>query len=225
MGTYSRGNLAGGPGDGPGIGPRLALSDFQVVPDSLLRDIPNGERSIDRDDAASLLDEYLLKLRACEHAVEYVRARLLARFFDIKAHHRLGYANKRDAAREVLGLSSRQAQALARVGRMIESCPAIGMALRLGWIKSSHAELLARVAEPDTQWEWLAAAIGGSVRALRERVKAARQGEAPSSSDDPHTVDGERGVRLLVDVPNTVARCAAECPSARRGRVAARRAR
>ncbi len=88
-------------------------------------------------------------------------------------HFDLGFASLEAYARERCGLGRRWAQGARCLARRLEALPALRTALAHGHVSWSMAEIVARVATPETEAEWRAACRHHSVRQMRELVAAA----------------------------------------------------
>src|SRR6185369_6587771 len=95
-----------------------------------------------------------------------VIGRLARPFLRRRAHVRLGFIRIDDYARERLGVSGRELQELGRVSRRLEELPHVSRAFAEGALSWSHVRLLASIATPDDEAEWVARARTLSVRAL-----------------------------------------------------------
>ena len=88
------------------------------------------------------------------------------------AWERLGFARLSDYARERLGVSARSVYDLARVHRHLAELPQIRSDLVAGRLTWTKARLLAQVAGPADEAEWLLRARAGTARALAHQVRA-----------------------------------------------------
>jgi len=114
------------------------------------------------------------------------RKALAERLVATRAYERLCYARVGDYARERLGRSARQLQDLARVHRALEALPAVERALVANELPWSKIRLLARVATPGDQEQWVARAHAVATRTLEQGVRVARlatQAKRPESPD------------------------------------------
>jgi hypothetical protein len=114
------------------------------------------------------LDARLVELVRSGAPLRRALARVAGAFVSRKAWEPLGFARPADYARERPGLSGRELHDLAHVDAALARLPAIDSALgsgQLGWTK---ARLLCRVATPEDEVRWLAAA--GQLSAIRLEV-------------------------------------------------------
>ena len=100
-------------------------------------------------------------------------------------HVRAGYASLREYAGRVVGLSGRQTEERLRVGRALADLPAVDEALSTGGLCFSMMRELTRVAQPDTEREWLDWAAGKTTRQVERAVATRRPGDGPRDPDDP----------------------------------------
>src|SRR5439155_328777 len=147
---------------------------MDVVPAEVLADTVN-RRTVDRDLCALQLEGYLRRLARQEAVCRRVLGRLARTFLAGRYHHRLGFARLGDYTRERLSLSAREVQELARVAERLESLPAVATAFAAGDLSWTQTRLLATAATADSEHEWLALARDRTVRALDERLRAARR--------------------------------------------------
>jgi len=141
------------------------------------------------------MDEVLRRLARQEALCRRVIGRLARPFLRRRAHVRLGFIRIDDYARERLGVSGRELQELGRVSRRLEELPHVSRAFAEGALSWSHVRLLASIATPDDEAEWVARARTLSVRALA----------APRDPDD-EAIDGEPSVRFRLRCPRRVRR-------------------
>ncbi len=132
-------------------------------------------------------------------------ARIAGRLIGTRAWAALGFARPADYARERPGLSARELQDLAHLDAALAKLPAIDAALTTGQLGWTKARLLCRVAKPEDEACWLAAAGRLSAAALAREVRACDVGALEAVGLDPPGEDeaGEREV-LRVRVPRRV---------------------
>jgi len=95
-------------------------------------------------------------------------------------HAYLGYASIAEYARQLFGFTPRQTQERLRVAEALEELPALGRAFEEGKLCWSAVRELTRVATPETEPEWLAAAKGRGAHQVEEMVKGRARGDRPS---------------------------------------------
>lgn len=113
------------------------------------------------------LDARLAELARGSGRARLVLGELLEALASRGGHHELGYSSLEAYARERTGQSGRWAVESRTLARRLAERPLLRAALAagaLGWCKT---ELVARHAEPDTEAELLALALGSTVRELR----------------------------------------------------------
>ena len=157
-----------------------------------------------RTDEIEALDARLTELARSVAPLRRALARIAGELVRRRAWEVLGFARPADYARERPGLSARELYDLAHVDTALAKLPAIEAALasgRLGWTK---ARLLCRVATPEDEGEWLAAAGRLSAAALAREVRAIDVGALEAGDLEPGEEEaGEREV-LRVRVPRHV---------------------
>src|SRR5207249_11841547 len=94
---------------------------------------------------------------------------LARHFLRWRGQHALGFARLGDFARERLGLSARELQALARVAECLARLAPVAAAFERGELTWTQVRLLAGVATTETAEDWVAFARGRAVRALEGR--------------------------------------------------------
>jgi hypothetical protein len=100
-------------------------------------------------------------------------------------HARAGYASLREYAARVVGLSGRQTEERLRVGRALAELPGLDDALAGGKLCFSVVRELSRVAQPDTEAEWLDWASAKTTRQVEQAVASRRLGDRPRDPGDP----------------------------------------
>ncbi len=120
------------------------------------------------------------------HERELCRWLLAAERLGVHAH--AGYASLREYASRLVGLTGRQTEERLRVGRALAELPRLDRALAAGKLCFSAVRELSRVAQPDTEQEWLDWAGGRTSRQLEQAVAARRPGDGPRDRADPSLV-------------------------------------
>ncbi|MBW2455833.1 MAG: hypothetical protein JRI68_15055 [Deltaproteobacteria bacterium] len=100
-------------------------------------------------------------------------------------HARAGYASLREYAGRVVGLSGRQTEERLRVGRALGELPGLDRTLASAELCFSVVRELTRVAQPETEGEWLDWARGKTTRQVEQAVASRRPGDGPRDSADP----------------------------------------
>ena len=142
---------------------------------------------------ASTHEDRLLRLAASVGPLRRVLSAIAARLIATKAYEGLGYARLADYARERAGLSARQLQDLARVSRALADLPALERALLANVLPWSKVRLLARVATPEDEAEWIARARAQPTRRLEQAVREHARAPDP---DAPMGAEPTLEVRL-----------------------------
>jgi len=142
-------------------------------------------RAFQRYDAALVIDGYLRRLASQEARCRLVLGRLAQTFLARQGHHALGFARIDDYARERLGLSGRTLESAAAVAKSLARLPALRHAFEAGDLTWAHVRLLARIATPETESEWLGRARGRTVRALEALIRERTHGDFDDDTE-PH---------------------------------------
>ena len=124
----------------------------------------------------------LARLRAGHDADEAVSLR------DAQRHQSwryLGFSSAFEYLEDIFGYAPRTARERLRVAEELGELPAIEAALRDGALSYSAARELTRVATPDTQDVWLAAARGRNLRGIEHLTGRRKRGDLPG--DPPST--------------------------------------
>jgi hypothetical protein len=156
-----------------------------------------------RSDEVEAVDARLVALARAGAPLRRALARVAGELLRRRTWEPLGFARAGDYARERPGLSARELCDLAHVDAALAKLPAIDAALsegRLGWTK---ARLLCRVATPEDEGRWLAAAATLSAAALARQVRAIDVGSLEAGGTEASDDDAEREV-LRIRVPKRV---------------------
>ena len=78
-----------------------------------------------------------------------------------------------DAAKTILGLGARETRERIRIGRALRQLPGVEHAFIAGDVSYSRVREVTRVAQPDTESDWLELAQSLDMRALERRVASA----------------------------------------------------
>src|SRR5262245_31770516 len=140
---------------------------MDVPPDLLVPPEAHGHRGFCPHDAALVLDGWLRRLAAQETRCRAVLGRLAHALLRRRRHHELGFARLGDYTRERLGLSARELQSLATVSARLERLPRLRAAFVDGVLSWAQVRLLATVATPEDEGDWLERARGRTGRAIR----------------------------------------------------------
>jgi hypothetical protein len=99
-------------------------------------------------------------------------------------HARLGYASFVEYVERLFGYSPRFTLEKLRVAEALETLPSMSRALESGSLTWSAARELTRVAAPETEEEWLAAAAGTTAREIERLVSGHAPGSRPNDAPD-----------------------------------------
>jgi len=129
-------------------------------------------------------------------------ARGLAAMKRGKLERELGFADLVEYGEQCFGFGASKTRQLVRLGERLPHLPALEQALvrgELGWTK---ARSVSQVATPETDGEWVLAALQNTSRDLEELVACSRHGDSPPRPSDE--IDPPRYVwaNLRFEVPH-----------------------
>jgi hypothetical protein len=101
---------------------------------------------------------------------------------------RCGYASLREYAERMLGLSARQTEERLRVGRALARLPELDEALASGRLSWSAVRELTRIADADTECDWIEWADGRRYHEVETAVSAHSVGDGPDAPSDPSRI-------------------------------------
>ncbi len=104
------------------------------------------------------------------------------------AHLALGFGTFNEYVERLFGYSARSTQEKLRVAETLEELPAMADALRSGELNWSAVRELTRVAVPETERDWLAAAAGKTVHDLEALVNGKQPGDLPATPARPEVI-------------------------------------
>jgi hypothetical protein len=111
--------------------------------------------------------------------------RWLLRAFRAAVHVHLGHGSFAEYVERVFGYKARTTQEKLRVAEALENLPELARALDTGEVGWCAVRELTRVAVPETEHAWLAAARGKTIRQLEELVTSKSPGETPDETEQP----------------------------------------
>jgi len=117
--------------------------------------------------------------------LDAVEAKLLLRALRAEVHVHLGYATFGEYVERWLGYGYRTVKEKLRVAEALEILPKTKRALECGALSWSAIRELTRVALPETEREWLAAADGQTLRQVECLVAGRARGDLPTSDRKP----------------------------------------
>ncbi len=148
-----------------------------------------SESATCRDSAAhemsedwQLAHEQLRRLARSRAGLDFEEGRWLLAAWRGGAHVRLGYGSFREYIERLFGYGARLVQDKLRVAEALEELPVLARALQTGQVCWSVLRELTRVARPETEAEWLAAAEGRTVREVERLVSGHAPGSRPSDA-------------------------------------------
>jgi hypothetical protein len=130
----------------------------------------------------------LLRLARSRAGFDFEEGRWLLRACQSRVHARLGFGSFSEYVGRLFGYGARLVQEKLRVAEALERLPAFAEALKQGQICWSALRELTRVATPQTEADWLAAAAGRPVRDLEKLVSGLAPGSQPGDLADPRDV-------------------------------------
>jgi hypothetical protein len=141
----------------------------------------------------------LSRLAKNRAGLDFEEGQWLVRGLRAGAHVRLGFGTFAEYTARLFGYSPRLTFEKLRVAEALEELPELARALHSGELSWSAVRELTRVAIPNTEGEWLAAARGRTVRDIEKLVSGHKPGNRPSDTPDPalrrhvlrHEVSGE----------------------------------
>lgn len=150
----------------------------------------NPDFGVDTNPLGDSVERQLAHLAAAAGPLRHALAAIAARILDTRAYEPLCYARLGGYARERAGVSARQLQALARTHRALRGLPQLEQALLANELPWSRVRLLARVATPQDEEEWIALGGALSVRQLEREIAARASPESRGDSEgEPEDAD------------------------------------
>ncbi|HYJ08706.1 MAG TPA: HNH endonuclease [Polyangiaceae bacterium] len=148
----------------------------------------------------------LLRLARSRAGLDFEEGRWLVLACQSRVHARLGYGSFNEYVARLFGYGARLVQEKLRVAEALERLPEFARALKQGDVCWSALRELTRVATPETEAVWLAAAAGQTVRELEKLVSGLAPGSRPG---DPSNSEDVRHV-LRFEVTGEVLACVRE---------------
>jgi hypothetical protein len=130
----------------------------------------------------------LLRLARSHAGLDFEEGRWLVRAYRSGVHSRLGFGSFGEYVGRLFGYGARLVQEKLRVAEALERRPELAEALKQGQICWSAVRELTRVATPQTEAAWLAAAAGRTVRELEKLVSGLAPGSQPGDLGDAKDV-------------------------------------
>jgi hypothetical protein len=115
-------------------------------------------------------------------------------------HVELGYGTFPEYLERLLGYAPRTARERVRVAEELEALPAIRDALGRGAVSFCAVRALTRVAEAETEGEWLRAIAGKTIREIEDAVRGRAKGDRPNDPSDPSVEPRRLGLELAPEV-------------------------
>jgi hypothetical protein len=127
----------------------------------------------------------LTRLALSKGAYDAEEAKWLLEGKRVRVHERLAYSTYISYLEHVFGYGPRLASERIRVAEALTQLPAMFEALAGADLHWSAVRELTRVAVPETEGEWLAAASGKTVRDVEDMVSGRKPGDRPGDPPDP----------------------------------------
>src|SRR5688572_8294018 len=144
--------------------------------------------SAERVEEWALAHQALSKLRLKRAALDAEEGTWLLRAFRAATHVYFGYASFGEYIERLFGLSRRATEEKLRVAEALEQLPELSEALRSGKLNWSVVRELSRVAMPDSEREWIAAACTKTAREVERMVSGLARGDRPTDRRRPEFV-------------------------------------
>jgi hypothetical protein len=142
-----------------------------------------GER--DHDEQCTKLHRTLKRIVKARGSLDAQEAEALREAERLRLWRHFGYGSLIEYMELEMGYPPRAALERLRVAKAIETLPAIADAMAQGDLSFSAGRELTRVANPETEGEWLAAAQDKNVHQVEDMVSGHKQGDRPSDPVDP----------------------------------------
>src|SRR5688500_2859026 len=160
-----------------------------------------GAGSEERVEEWARAHEALSKLRLKRAAHDAEEGMWLLRAFRAGTHVYFGYASFGEYIERLFGLRRRATAEKLRVAEALEGVPELTEALRSGELNWSAVRELTRVAVPETEREWIAAARRRTAREVERLVSGLGRGNKPMDRRQPgfvrHVLRLEVGAETL----------------------------
>lgn len=144
-----------------------------------------------------------LRDRALSASITLVKGRLvlgdcLLEMFDRELYWTWGYSSMNQFVQLFLRIDVTEAKAARFVAKRLRVLPLLREAAEAGELRWTHLHEVCRVATPDTEDEWLAAARKPGIRRLRSLVRRALKGQSPS--EDPLEPPAPVTIQFLMEL-------------------------
>lgn len=133
-------------------------------------------------------------------ALDADEARWLIVAREAGVHRELGYGSFVEYLQRLLGYEPRTARERVRVAEALEELPACRDALARGALQFSAVRELTRVAVPETEQAWLAAAANKTVREIEDLVRGRMPGDAPTDRAEPDLMPRKLALELTPEI-------------------------
>jgi hypothetical protein len=147
---------------------------------------PDGKRCTRRLEEWNLIDRRLRSYANQRAALDAAESFDLVRAADLKIHFSYGHATFIEYMEHRLGYVPHTARERMRVARGLVTLPVTAAALSRGELTYSHVRELTRVATPDTEEAWLAAAADRTSGEVQELASLHAYGDLPTDPERPN---------------------------------------
>jgi len=144
---------------------------------------PHERSSVERSEAAALLDRLLVRVARGQGALEVALGEALRALSVGDRLLELGYVSVGDYARERLGIGASTARTAAKLAEALRTRPLLRDAVRTGEVSTRKALAVLPRAVGDGEAAWTARAQKETVRALEEAVE--EDGAEPGTREEP----------------------------------------
>jgi hypothetical protein len=198
----------------------VAVSDDRSLPGEASGVSGAAGRANPDNEAVAVADQVLRRLAVEEGRCRLLLGDVLEVFRKRRAHVDLGFVRLGDYTRERLGISGSEAETLARTASRLRGLPVVRHAFEHGDVGWTKARLLAAVATPPTQFEWLVLAFDATARELENEIHVRKARETASDEaeiarsieaeihamqeEDGDAVDDEPRVHFRMGCPGPV---------------------
>jgi hypothetical protein len=131
-------------------------------------------------------------------AMDHELGRWLVAAYRLRVHESLGFASFAEYVERYCGCSRREATERLRVAKALDELPELSHALRTGQVCWSACRELSRVANEETEREWLDAPLGCTARQVERMVVGREKGSRPL---DRPSAEPPRKLVLEVSAP------------------------
>ena len=137
------------------------------------------------DTSRQVADETLRKLGRLRAASDFELCQWFLCGFRLKVHELYGFASFREYAERWFGCSGRATEERVRVAERLDELPKLSAAFAAGDLVYSAVRELTRVADAETEAEWLEVAEGKTASQIERMTSGKKPGDRPSDPTRP----------------------------------------